>query len=134
MLQARETNLVSRSHVAYHDEGKTTTLLYKNIYVFILLWTQGCCGVRDRQREGDKDRMLYWLITSSSLDYTMLCYLQDPHLALLQLLGSEYSTGGLLWAAAPVMLSQWLPAGSDSRLTLTPTAQTFTRASAYIIS
>ena len=96
-----------------HNEERTTTRLYKNIYVFLFfrkesnLWSV-CMRERERQtdrrRQGDKDRLLYWPITSF-LDRTTLLP-SNSHLTLL-LLGRGRSP--------------WLQAGSDSRLILTPT-------------
>ena len=77
-----------------HD-GISMILLYKNITRFILSWSQSFCGcVRDRQTEGDEWRPPYRHITS--LDYTTVCYIQDPTSA--SRLG-RYSAGGLLWNA-----------------------------------
>ena len=89
------------------EEGRTT-LLYKNIYVFLffrkelkLLWF-----VRQMD-SGTQDRLLYWPITS--LDYSMLCYLQDP------LSTSSASRPGLL-NQRPGMGHNSLQAGSHSGL------------------
>ena len=59
------------------DEGRKTTLNYKNTYVFLffskelkLLWYV------KRTDGGRQDKLQYWPITSS--DHSMLCYFQDP--------------------------------------------------------
>ena len=54
----------------------------QNFFIKIYLyssWSQSFCGVweTDGRTEEDKDRLLYWPITSSSLDYCTLCYFQD---------------------------------------------------------
>ena len=67
-----------------------------------LLWC-----VRNRER----DRLLYWPITSS-LDYTTLCYLQDPtwHFCFSTRVLNQRPT----WPPLPAEYSLWLQAGSDS--------------------
>ena len=115
-----------------HNEGWRTTLLYKNIALFILLGVQNFCTVWET--DGDRDRLLYWPITFSWPYHAVLS--SRPHLALL-LLGWGYSTGGPMGCCGPLPpagRSQWLQAGSDSDpnwLQLTPTDKP---ASAYIIS
>ena len=111
----------------YCDERKTTTFGNKNILVLLFfrkrsnLWRCEC----DRRIQGDKDRLLYWLITSFSLDYTTLCYLQDFTLHFC------FSAGVLIqrpqWADAPSGRSPWLLDRSDSRHTLTQLTRTLTR-------
>ena len=106
----------------------------KNIYV-ILFFREGLnlCSVWERETNGDKDRPLYWPITSS-LDHTTRCYLQDSYFALLLLLSSGYSTRSPLWA----LLQQG--ALRDCKLELTQEShcpqltQTISWASVYIIS
>ena len=53
-------------------EGKTTTLLHKNIPLYSSR-SQSFCGMWkiDGRTDGNKDRLLYWPITSSSLDYVI---------------------------------------------------------------
>ena len=49
------------SAVVYHDEGRTTTLLYKK-YIHLFILSKGVKSLkceRDRQTRGDKDRLLY---------------------------------------------------------------------------
>ena len=93
-------------------EGWRTAFPYKNIPLFIF---QSFCE-RDRGRQWDKDRLLYWPITSS-LRHRTLCYLQDPYLALL-LLGR-----GTLPEVAVVPLPP-ASALSNSKLALTRTDST----------
>ena len=56
---------------------------------------------RDRLTEGEEDRLLYWTIISTSLDYTTPCYLRSPtwHFCFS---ARESSTGGCCGS-----LSQW---------------------------
>ena len=88
--------------------------------------------VRDWRREGDKDRPLYWPITSS-LDHTMVFYFQDPSKHFCFSAGS-YSTGGRCEPSTIARHCQWLQAGSDSRLTLTPIDPGHHAASSYTTS
>ena len=68
-------------------------LCYKNICHFILLGVKTSVADWDK----DKDRLLYWPITSS-LDHTTLCYLQGSTYDFLCFSGGRYSTGGPVWA------------------------------------
>ena len=82
---------------------KTTKLCYKDITLFIHLGVKTSVDwERQTETNGDKrrQRQLYWPITSSSLDYSPLYYLQSPTY-LFYLSAEGYSTGGLLWAAVP---------------------------------
>ena len=102
-------------YTVMREEGRTT-LLYKNIFVFLffrkelkLLWFV-------RQTDGgDKDRLLYWPL-ASSLDHSTLCYLRNP------LSTSSASRPGLLNQRPGIghrpqrEHSQWLQAGFDSGL------------------
>ena len=68
------------------DKGRTTTLGYKDLYLFILLGIKDAVGMWDTHTHthtdsqtdaGRQNRQLYWPITSS-FDHTSLFYLQDP--------------------------------------------------------
>ena len=86
------------------------------------------CGVRETDGwiEGNEDRLLYWPITSSKTTPRRVIF--KAHLAFLLLHGRGYYTRG---RCRPGLGSQWLQAGFDSRLALTPTDSD---PHAYIIS
>ena len=92
-VEGQNTTLYTHDDIIYIDERRTTTLFYKNITLTLysqkglkLPW-----GKRLTETGTDKDRLLYWPITS--LDHSTLCYLQDifellPHLC------RGFSSGG----------------------------------------
>ena len=99
-----------------------------NITLFILLCVKvsvGCDG--DRLRQGDKDRLLYWPITSSP-GHTTLCYLQDPTWHFICFSTGGYSTNGLL-NRRPAAPTSW-----ESKIHTDSLTAYLTWASAYIIS
>ena len=115
---------------------ETTILLYKNITVFILSF----CGVKktDRQRETNTN-CAYWPIISFSLDHTTLCFLQSQTWCYFSFSAEWYSTGGPLWAAAPVrrLVTRWRSRDRKVRLTqewLSKTARISCGHLPYIIS
>ena len=126
----RETTRKDNSFQCYIlVEGRTTTLLYKNVYVFLFIRKRlrllRC--VRDRRRRGKLVRLLYWPLTSS-LDHSSPCFFQVPtwHFFSTGLLNRGLGVGPILLQATY----------SDSKLALTqpslpPTDQ---RAFAYIVS
>ena len=105
-----------------------TALLYSS-------WSQNFCSVSetDRQR-GEKDRLLYWPITSSSLDHDTPGLFSRHHWALLLLHGLVCSTGGPVRRPPQLVLSvsanwHWLTLPP-----IAPNAPDSLAASAYIIS
>ena len=55
----------------YHN-----TLLY--IYIYIYIYVFLFFRKRMKTDGGRQDRLLFWPITTSSLDHSTMCYLQDP--------------------------------------------------------
>ena len=51
----------------------------------------------DGRTDGDGYRLPYWPINSSSLDHSLLYYLQHPTKNFFSFSAREYSTGGLMW-------------------------------------
>ena len=94
---------------------RRTTLLNKNIYVFLFFWKELKLLWFVGQTDGGRwDRLLYWPITS--LDHNTLCYLQDPlstsSASQQELLNWRPGMGHRLQQAH----SQWLTSGFDSGL------------------
>ena len=59
------------------EEGRTT-LLYKNVYIFLFFWKELKLLWLVRQMDGRRQDRLLNLPITSSLDHSTLCSLQDP--------------------------------------------------------
>ena len=117
-----------RCSLLMRDEGRTATLLYKKYNSLYFSWSQSFCWVWERQ--GNKDRLLYWPITSS-LDHTYWVIFKTPlsissasRLGVLNWRPLRASTPNKALSMATSWLWLWL------RPSLTPTDEL---ASAYII-
>ena len=104
-------------YITIHGWRMTITLFYKNITLALysrkglkLLWFV-------RQTDGGRqNKLLYWPITSS-LDRSILCYLQDPTKHFFCFLVRVAQLEAWYGPQAPARCSQWLQAGSDLVLT-----------------
>ena len=95
--------LLSECSVAMIKEKETTTLDYKTMILIILLGVKASVvWVRETDRQTDRGRWMetaiFWSITSS-LDHTMLCYLQGLTRHFFCLSAGGYSTKSPLLVA-----------------------------------
>ena len=118
----RFTNKTTWDCIVLRDEGRTTTLRYKNITLFILLGVKASV-VCERQIERGQQRQTVILTDKFIYSWSYHTVLfSKPHLALL-LLSRRVLNRRPLWVTASWVWLTLLPTGTDPHV-----------ASAYIIS